>query len=661
MGRNGVSARRRLHGRLPRNHARDVRGERAMCGIAGFIATGSPYDPRAVVRRMVAALRHRGPDDEGEYLDEQAALGACRLSIVDLAGGRQPIGNETGTVHAVLNGEIYNFRELRARLQQRGHRFTTQSDTEVLVHAYEQDGEDFVADLDGMFALALWDGPARKLVLARDRMGEKPLYYYDGPGVFVFGSELRALLEHPDVPRELDLQSLSRYLVVEAVPAPHSILARIAKVPPAHTLVVSPGAKPQLARYWTLPFAPDRSIGEVEWIERLRHQLDVSVRSRLGGDVPIGVFVSGGIDSGAVAALAARQTDAPPLQTFAVGFEAPSYDERRFARLVSARFGTEHHEIVFAAADALSLMERVGSLLDEPLVDASFLPKYALARAARGSVKVALSGDGGDELFCGYPTFLADSPARWLHAALPPPARRVAGWLADRMPASSAYGSIDFLLRQFVRSLPYPPEVRIQLQLGGLTASEQARLLAPGIRHAVKTFDPYAELTSDSERSAPRDPIERLIQHHARFYLADQTLVAMDRASMAAGLEVRAPFLDPALVELAATMPSSLKLHEWRTKYILKNALRGVLPPSVVWRRKQGLGVPIAAWLRGPLRDVMASRLAAVSRRGLVDPSAVTRLAAEHVDGRRDHRKILWALMMLDAWCDHYLPHDRWT
>jgi len=268
-----------------------------MCGITGFVTTGFEGDSRAVVHRMAAALRHRGPDDLGDYVDTQAALGMSRLSIIDLSAGARPIGNENGTVHAVLNGEIYNFRELRARLQARGHRFQTQSDTEVIVHAYEQEGEDFVSDLDGMFALALWDRPQRKLLLARDRMGEKPLYYYDGPGVFVFGSELRALLEHPDVPRELDLQSLSRYLVVEAVPAPHSILAGIAKVPAAHTLVVSPGAKPHLARYWTLPFAPDRSIDEAELIERLKHQLDESVRSRLRSDVPVGVFVSGGIDS----------------------------------------------------------------------------------------------------------------------------------------------------------------------------------------------------------------------------------------------------------------------------------------------------------------------------------------------------------------------------
>jgi len=492
-------------------------------------------------------------------------------------------------------------------------------------------------------------------------MGEKPLYYYDGPGVFVFGSELRALLEHPAVPRTLDLRSLARYLLFDAVPAPHSILDGIAKLAPAHTLLVSPGAKPNVTPYWALSFSPAFSVGEAQWRDRLVGQIEGSVRSRLGSDVPVGVFVSGGIDSGAVAAFASRHANTAPLRTFAIGFDTPSYDERGFARIVATRFGTEHRELVFAATDALALMERVGGLLDEPLGDASFLPKYALARAARGSVKVALSGDGGDEIFCGYPTFLADAPARWLRAALWPSARRLVTRLVDRLPSSSQYGSLDFLLKQFMRGLPYPAAVRTQLLLGGITATEQERLLSPSVRHAITDFDPYAELGTAIEQAALRDPVECLIYHHARFYLADQTLVAMDRASMAAGLEVRAPFLDPALVELAATMPSSLKLHEWRTKYILKNALRGVLPPSVVWRRKQGLGVPIAAWLRGPLRDVMASRLAAVSRRGLVDPSAVTRLAAEHVDGRRDHRKILWALMMLDAWCDHYLPHDRWT
>src|SRR5438552_2806859 len=372
-------------------------------------------------------------------------------------------------------------------------------------------------------------------------MGEKPLYYYDGPGVFVFGSELRALVEHPDVPRALDLQSLSRYLLVDAVPAPHSILAGAAKLAPAHTLVVSPGAK--------------------------------------------------------------------------------------------------------------------------PLVTASFLPKYALARAARGSVKVALSGDGGDEIFCGYPTFLADAAARWLLATLPPTARRVVGRLIDGLPASPKYASVDFLLKQFMRALPYPAPVRTQLLLGGITAAEQSGLLSPGVRHALEGFDPYAELTTAIEQLELRDPIERLIHHHARFYLADQTLVAMDRASMAAGLEVRAPFLDPALVELAATIPSELKLNGWTTKYILKSALEGILPPTVIRRRKQGLGVPIAAWLRGPLRGGVESRLAParVRRRGLFAPTTVARLVSDHVDGRRDHRKILWALLMLDAWCDHYLPHERWT
>jgi asparagine synthase (glutamine-hydrolysing) len=379
-------------------------------------------------------------------------------------------------------------------------------------------------------------------------------------------------------------------------------------------------------------------------------------------DVPIGVLVSGGVDSGTVAAIAAR-IGPRSLPTFSVGFEEASYDEGRFARQVAEHCGTEHHAIVFSARDALSLMESVGELLDEPLVDGSFLPRYALARAARKEVKVVLSGDGGDELFCGYPTFLADAPARWLSRLLPPPAQRAVGALVNRLPPSARYGSLEFLLKQFARALPYAPEVRTQLLLGGLTPLEQAHLLSPGARRRLGVFDPYAELTGTMAATPHRDPIERLIYHHCRFYLADQTLVASDRATMAASLEARAPLLDHALVELASRIPTSLKLKGWTTKHLLKQAVADLLPASIITRRKQGLGVPIAAWLRGPLRGVLEERLARarVARRGLFDPSTVERLIAEHVAGRQNHRKVLWALLMFDAWCDRYLPHERWT
>jgi len=632
-----------------------------VCGIAGFVEQSPRPDQRPILDRMVSALRHRGPDDWGEYVDEAVAIGVRRLAVIDLDTGRQPIANEDNSVHVVLNGEIYNFAELRARLERRGHRFRTRSDAEVIVHAYESTGYDCVRELDGMFALAIWDSSRRRLLLARDRMGEKPLYYYAGADTFVFGSELRALLQHPDVPRTLELETLSRYLLFECVPAPHSILTGIAKVPPGHMLVVSPGAKPQIQPYWRMRFEPQASVGKDEWRAQILSALDTAVTSRLVSDVPLGVFVSGGIDSGAIAAIAARSSP-PPLRTFCVGFEEPTYDERSFARRVAAHCGAEHLAIVFRARDALALMDRVGELLDEPLGDASFLPRYALALAAKQTATVMLSGDGGDELFCGYPTFLADRPARWLGRVLPSSVQRGAQLIVERLPSSQRYGSFDFLLKQFVRALPYEPEVRTQLLLGGLSPSEQSDLLSAGVRSALGRFDPYAELIMAVRESSSSDAIERMSYQHARFYLADQTLVAADRATMAAGLEVRAPLLDHRLVELAGRIPAHLKIRGMTTKHLFKRAVGQLLPAEIVTRRKQGLGVPIAVWLRGPLRTILEDRLSAarVARRGLFEPATVTRLIAEHVSGQRNHRKILWTLLMLDAWCDHYLPNERW-
>jgi len=634
-----------------------------MCGIAGFAVDRAREGRREVLRRMTAALRHRGPDDEGAYVDDHVALGVRRLAVIDLTGGQQPIANEDGTIRVVLNGEIYNFADLRDRLERRGHRFRTCSDAEVIVHAYEESGAECVRDLDGMFAFALWDGSRQNLLLARDRMGEKPLYYYAGPDAFVFGSELRALLQHPDVPVTLSLESVARYLLFECIPAPYSILTDIAKLPSGHTLVVSPGDKPRLARYWDMRFSPDYSLGEPEWRERLRAQLEASVKSRLVSDVPLGVFLSGGVDSGTIAALATRASLPGPLRTFSVGFEEPTYDERPFARQIAEHCGTEHHAIVFSPRDALGLMDTVGGLLDEPLGDASFLPRYALARTARATATVVLSGDGGDEMFCGYPTFQADRPARWLRRLLPPAVQRATRAIVEHLPHSPHYGSVDFLLKQFVRGLPYEPEVRTQLLLGGLTPSEQAGLLSQAVQRSLDAFDPYAELTRAIEDTSLRDPMERMIYQHCRFYLADQTLVATDRSTMAAGLEVRAPFLDPALVELACRIPTRFKFRAGVTKSLLKRTIDDLLPSTIVNRRKQGLGVPVAAWLRGPLRNVLWQRLAParIARRGLFEPAAITQLIGEHLSGQANHRKILWNLLMFDAWCDHYLPNERWT
>jgi len=635
-----------------------------MCGIAGFVVNRPRENRREVLGRMTATLRHRGPDDEGAYVDDHVALGVRRLAVIDPAGGQQPIANEDGTIRVVLNGEIYNFAALRDRLERGGHRFRTRSDAEVIVHAYEESGAECVRELDGMFAFALWDASRQSLLIARDRMGEKPLYYYAGPEAFVFGSELRALLQHPSVPVTLSLESVARYLLFECIPAPHSILTDIAKLPSGHTLVVSPGDKPRLARYWDLRFRPDYSLGEPEWREQLRAQLEASVKSRLVSDVPLGVLLSGGVDSGTIAAIATRASLPGPLRTFTVGFEEPTYDERPFARQIAEHCGTEHHSILFSSHDALGLMDTVGDLLDEPLGDASFLPRYALARTTRATATVVLSGDGGDEMFCGYPTFQADRPARGLRRLLPPAVQRATRKVVEQLPRSPHYGSVDFLLKQFARGLPYEPDVRTQLLLGGLTPAEQAGLLSQGVQRSLDGFDPYAELTRTIDETSLRDPLERMIYQHCRFYLADQTLVATDRSTMAAGLEVRAPFLDPALVELACRIPTRFKLRAGVvTKYLLKRTIADLLPSTIVNRRKQGLGVPIAAWLHGPLRNVLWQRLAParIARRGLFEPGAIAQLVGEHLSGQANHRRILWNLLMFDAWCDHYLPNERWT
>jgi len=633
-----------------------------MCGITGFLGHKTVPEARATIERMTATLGHRGPDDQGTYVDQATALGVRRLAVIDLDTGHQPVSNEDGTVWVVQNGEIYNFRSLRDRLRDLGHVFRTQSDTEVIVHAYEAYGEDCVTHLDGMFAFALWDSRQRVLLLARDRMGEKPLYYHAGPEAFVFGSELRALLPHPAVPCRLDLASLERYLAFEYIPTPHSILAGIEKLPAGHVLTISSGGKPHVARYWDLSFAVDRSVREPEWGDALLRQLEASVRSQLVSDVPLGLFLSGGVDSSAIVALASQALSGRRVKTFSLGFVEPSYDERLFARAVADYCGTEHTEVVFSAADAAELLERAGDLLDEPLVDGSFLPLYRLSQAARREVTVVLSGDGGDELFCGYPTFQADKAARVVRP-LPRAVRRAAARAIARLKPSPRYGSAESLLKRFFRALPYSAEIRTQLLLGGLTAPERSALLSPSIRAACESVDPFEELTTSLAGLPGLGPLDALIYQHCKFYLADQNLVAVDRASMACGLEVRAPFLDRPLVELAGRMPSSLKLKGWRTKHILKRALRGVVPDAILRRRKQGFGVPLGLWMRGPLRGVLEARLDSeeVARVGLFDPHTTRRLVTEHVSGVRDHQKVLWGLLMLDAWRERYLPGVRWN
>ncbi len=630
-----------------------------MCGISGCLSLAGERADAGIIRRMTATLRHRGPDDEGFYVEGPVALGHRRLRIIDLETGRQPIANETGSVHVILNGEIYNFGELRTRLQDKGHRFSTQADTEVIVHAWEEFGEDCVAHFNGMFAFALWDAERETLLLARDRLGEKPLYYAERDGWFVFGSEVRAVLEHPRVGRQLDLIGLSRYLTNTYVPDPHSIFQGIHKLPPGHLLTVMSG-KIRIVRYWDLRFRTGEPRGEDEWAGLLWDALCASVRRRLISDVPVGIFLSGGVDSSAIVAAAASIAPSRRFATFSMGFEEPSYDEGPYARAVAERFGTDHHQVMFTPDVARAEIPKLGQLLDEPLADPSFLPTVCLARHARTWVTVILGGDGGDELWCGYPTFLAITPTAWFNR-LPRPVLDAAGRLADALPTSSGYGGLDFLLKQFARGLGHPPDVQAQILMGGFTRSEQACLLTPAVQAACAAFNPYDDIV-EIMAAAPRHSVDRLSYHHCKLYLAGRTLVKMDRATMAAGVEARAPFLDHTFAALACSVPARLKVKGWTTKSLLKRALAGRVPDAILQRRKQGFGVPIGRWLRGPLRPLLDEVLHRdrLRRVGLFSPEAVNRLVREHVAGEQNHQRSLWALLAFELWRGAYLPRDSW-
>jgi asparagine synthase (glutamine-hydrolysing) len=621
-----------------------------VCGIAGFVAPSGIRADRTMLEGMVRTLAHRGPDTFGYHVDGPAALGIARLRVIDLVTGDQPIGNEDGTVHVALNGEVYGFAALRAHLERGGHRFRTASDTEVIVHAWEEYGEHCPDHLNGMFGFALWDGRRQVLFLARDRMGEKPLYYAKVDGWFVFGSELRAVLAHPHVGRALDPEGLARYLAYDFVPDPHTIARGVHKLPPGHALTAGDG-KVRVERYWELPSRPENG-DETTWRREIVRRLDEAVALRLVSDVPLGCFLSGGIDSTAVAASAVRLK--PGLRTFSVGYAERSYDERAHARLAAERLGTVHEELLVSAVDVAPVLERLGVLLDEPISDMSFVPLYLLSRFARREVTVALTGDGGDELFGGYPAMAAD----WWHRAcgrLPEVARRGLVRLGEVPLAPEP-------LRMFLGALAYAPDARNQALLGGLPPERLAALLSPAARASLVGFDPYADIDAALAGCASDDPSARLIHRYCKLYMAGQNLANADRASMAVGLELRAPFLDHTFVEFVSRIPAGLRLEGLtRLKRLLKSALVDRLPPEILERGKQGFGVPFGEWFRGPLAGTLDDTLAPdrLASEGLFDVRAVRHLVAEHLSGRRDHARPLWSLYTFERWAAEHLGGGR--
>jgi len=627
-----------------------------MCGIAGKLITspGAQVDA-ALVQRMTASLGHRGPDDEGIWTDGGVGLGSRRLAVIDLsARARQPLANEDGAIRVVFNGEIYNFRELRAELEGRGHRFRSDSDTETIVHLYEEEGAECVRRLDGMFAFALWDARTRSLVLARDRLGQKPLYYWQNGDTFVFGSEPKALLQDPAVPAEPDQEAIHHYLTYGYVPAPWSAFRQIRKLEPAHYLVVRDG-QTRMERYWSLRYEPKRHEPEADLAAELDHLLGRAVERRLVADVPLGVLLSGGLDSSAVVALMRRATSGR-IRTFSIGFDQPAYDELQHARSVAATFETDHQELV-VRPDAAALLPRLVYHFNEPFADSSALPTWCLTEMARRSVTVALSGDGGDEAFLGYDRYAGAVVADRLDL-LPRPLRRLLAAGARRLPDGSPKSTIS-RVRRFASGLALDPVRRYGRWLSVTGDDEKRDLYTPEFAARWGDVDSLGLLEERWRRSDATTAVEKLVSTDVGMYLPDDLLVKMDIASMANSLEVRSPLLDHHVVEFAASLPVSLKLRGRTSKYLLRRVMRRHLPPAVLARRKMGFGVPIDHWLRDGLQelshDLLLSKTA--TERGYFEPATVRRYLDEHARGVAQHHTRIWSLLMLELWHRTFIDH----
>jgi asparagine synthase (glutamine-hydrolysing) len=621
-----------------------------VCGICGLAAGGGGApDPRAL-EAMSATLVHRGPDDEGHVVGGPVGLAARRLSIIDLAGGHQPIDNEDGRVTVVQNGEIYNHAELRAELERAGHRFRTRCDTEALVHLYEERGADFAERLRGMFAVAVWDSREERLVLARDRFGIKPLFYWERPdGGLAFASELKALMALPDFERRLDMRAVECLLAFNSIPGPLTIFEGVRKLQPGHVMSWRDGHGVELRRYAApapRPAAELRRDSVGSLAGELRERLRDSVRAHLVSDVPVGVLLSGGVDSATLAALAAEESG-ERVRTFSIGFRERSFDELERARLVAQRYDTDHHELV-VEPDVEATLVRLAEVFDEPLADSSALPTYLVSELASRHVKVAMSGEGGDELFGGYYTYVADSIAPW--AGRPAAAIRP---LVERLPSSSARVSFDYKAKRFARGGALPPLERHHAWKEIFSPDARAELLAEPTAPAFDPVDVYRERYAETSGA---EPLARLQDVDRAIYLVDDLLVKTDRASMAHSLEVRVPFLDTAVTDLALSVPSNRHLLGLRKKRLLRRAVAPLLPRRIVYGRKRGFSIPAAAWLRGELLPFATDVLSpdALRRQGLFRPEAVERLVADHAAGRADHSRQIWCLMTLGLWLDRY-------
>jgi asparagine synthase (glutamine-hydrolysing) len=620
-----------------------------VCGIVGQARTDRVTPEAALIARMCAALEHRGPDSRGVHVEPGVGLGIQRLRVIDLDTGDQPIFNEDRSVAVVLNGEIYNYRELRAQLLRRGHRFATAGDTEVIAHLYEERGPDCVRELHGMFAVAIWDARAQRLTLARDRVGKKPLFYALRDGALTFASELNALMQNQHIPRELDYEALDAYLSYQYVPVPLSVYQAVRKLPAASTLVFADG-RARIERYWRLDYRRKLAAAdEREYDEQLREQLRRAVRMRMRADVPLGTFLSGGIDSSAVLA-AMAEISSQPVKTFSIGFSSDCFNELPRARLVAERFGTEHHELV-VEPDAVELLPRIVEQYGEPFGDSSALPSFHLAELAGRHVTVALNGDGGDESFAGYSHYAANLLLGRLDA-IPRPLRALLARAGTAIPASGQVDSTLSRARRLTETLALTPAQRFaayRSQLDGLVAE---RLYTASFREQLGGSRADSAIEASWRESLSEDVLDRMLGVDVENYLSGQLLTKVDIATMAHSLEARSPLLDHELMQFAASLPGEQKLHRGQRKVALRRALRGWVPDAVLDGPKQGFSLPLSEWFRGELREWAREILLdqGAVRRGYFDERAVVGLLDGHVRGQRDDSRGIWTLLVFELW-----------
>jgi len=639
-----------------------------MCGIYGWIQLHGKTDIHTaalVFEPMNAIITHRGPDDHGAVVFDNAVLGMTRLSIIDLKGGQQPITNELEDCWIVFNGEIYNFLELRQELKNLGHQFRSRSDTEVILRAYEEWGADCVRRLQGMFAFAIYDrrkdrkrrdgnvSARPRLFLARDRLGKKPLYYYQDEERLIFGSEIKALLAHPAVPARVNRPMIPLYMTYGYVPSPFTFFEDICELPPGHTLTVAEGDV-AIQQYWEVPRerGSETVLSEKDYLRLVREHFEDAVKVRLASDVPLGAFLSGGVDSAAVVAVMSQLLD-HPVNTFAIGFsDDPSFNELRYARIVADCFKTNHREFL-VTADAIDLLPKLVWHYDQPFADSSAIPTYCVAQLTREHVKVALTGDGGDELFAGYDRFAAARMAEY-YRLVPGLLRNTVHRWVQALPESTSYNGLVRRTRRFVESAALPLPERYLEWVGIFKSSFLNELLIDTV-----AIDPADHFRGYFDRRLAGDPIGQLLAVNMMSYLSGDLLVKTDRMTMANSLEARCPFLDHRLLEFACRVPSALKVKGMTTKYVLKRALKGLVPEEIIWRKKHGFGVPVGRWFRTSLRDYIRDTLLSPEAmgRGYFRPEALRLLVEEHISGRRDHGHRLWALLTFEVW--HRLFIDR--